>query len=291
MFRPLIRFLEQQPWLETLGAPLQETVNTVFKDAGPTGKQVQNLLNGVWLGHPLHPVLTDVPVGAWTCTEVLDFLAARSDDPALEKASDITLLIGLLAGLGSALTGLTDWKDTYGRERSTGLLHGLTMLTGTLTYSSSALARMAGNRSAGTALAHLGYLLISAGAYLGGEEVYDLGYPINHTAFEHGPTDFVAVMPVDDLSENAPVKGSAAGVPILLVKQGQAIYCLDDTCVHAGCSLAGGTVEGRTIICPCHGSQYDLRDGAVLNGPATMPEPSYDVRVRDGMIEVKQVTD
>lgn len=287
MIPTLKRFITGQTWLDAIGAPLQETIEEAFASAGSTGKTVQNVLNGVWLGHPLHPMLTDVPVGAWTCTEVLDVLARRSGDRSLEKASDVTLAIGLIAGLGSAATGATDWADTYGEERRVGLLHGLTMVSGVTTYSLSLLARLAGNRGLGSNLAHLGYLLISAGAYLGAEEVFDIGYGVNHAAFEHGPSDFVPVMPVDDLPENKPMRGTAEEVPVVLVKQGQSIFCLDDVCVHAGCSLAGGSLEGQSIICPCHGSQFRLSDGSVINGPATMPEPTYDVRVQNGVVEVK----
>jgi nitrite reductase/ring-hydroxylating ferredoxin subunit len=91
-----------------------------------------------------------------------------------------------------------------------------------------------------------------------------------------------------ELQPDVPTKADARGVAIVLVKQDDQIYALDDTCVHAGCSLADGHLTGRSIACPCHGSQYDLRDGSVLNGPATMPEPHYDVRTQNGMIEVKQ---
>ena len=132
------------------------------------------------------------------------------------------------------------------------------------------------------------YVLVALGAYLGGDEVYDLGYGVNHTAFQHGPGRFVPVLPESELQPNKPVKADAKGVAVVLVKQDDQVYALDDTCVHAGCSLSGGHLDGPSIICPCHGSQYDLRDGAVINGPATMPEPSYEVRIRNGVIEVKQ---
>jgi nitrite reductase/ring-hydroxylating ferredoxin subunit/uncharacterized membrane protein len=287
MIPALRKFVEQQDWLDSLGDPLQKTINSFFSDQGDVGKQIKNFLNGVWLGHPLHPMLTDVPVGAWTCTLMLDTLASVTDNDALETASDITLATGLAAATGAAVTGMTDWTDTYGMERKLGLLHGVTMVSSVLAYTGSLVARLSGSRTAGVVLANTGYALMSAGAYLGGDQVYDLGYGVNHTAFEHGPGKYTAVMPETDLQDGKPAKADAGGAPVLLVKQGGDIYALSDTCVHAGCSLAGGTVEDRTIICPCHGSQYDLRDGRVINGPATMPQPDYDVRVTGGQIEVK----
>jgi nitrite reductase/ring-hydroxylating ferredoxin subunit/uncharacterized membrane protein len=291
VFKSLKKLIDSQAWLDTVGDPLQKLVNDVFANAGPQGKQVQDFLNGKWLGHPVHPMVTDVPVGAWTCTMALDTIGAIRDDEGLQRAADVTLGIGLAAGLASAVTGLTDWKDTYGDERKLGLLHGLTMIATVTVYSAALSARLAGGRKAGVALANLGYALVSAGAYLGGDEVYDLGYPINHTAFLFGPTEYTRVIADSDLQPDKPTKADANGVPILLVRHQGRVYALDDTCVHAGCSLAGGTLEGRSIICPCHGSQYDLANGSVMHGPATMPEPSYHVRVVDGNIEVKLAAD
>jgi nitrite reductase/ring-hydroxylating ferredoxin subunit len=214
-------------------------------------------------------------------------LAPLSDDDSLEAAADITLATGLAAAVGSAVTGLTDWKDTYGEERSVGLLHGLTMLTGTLLYTQSLISRRTGSRSAGLFFSTLGYGLIAAGAYLGGDEVYDLGYPVNHTAFDHAPSKFVPLIAESDLKENSLARADASGVSVLLARVDGQVYALDDTCVHAGCSLAGGNLDGYTVTCPCHFSQYDIRDGSVINGPATMPEQTYEVRINAGMIEVK----
>jgi len=288
VFPVLKRFINDQTWLDTWGDPLQRYVNSLFSDAGDSGKQVKNLLNGVWLGHPLHPVVTDVPVGAWTVTIVLDSLASLSDSEALESAADITLATGFLAALGAAASGFTDWSDTYGDERKTGLLHGLMMLATTGMYGCSLLARLGGSRRTGVALSNTAYAVMAAGAYLGGEEVFDIGYGVNHTAFRHGPDDYVAVLALDDLETGKPTRADAKGTPVVLVKLGEQVYALDDTCVHAGCSLSGGTLDRATIICPCHGSQYDLRDGSVINGPATMPEPAYDTRVQGGMVEVRR---
>lgn len=289
MFQVLKEFISRQAWLDTAGDPLQKSLNSFFESENEQSpvRPLQNFLNGVWLGHPLHPVLTDVPVGAWTATLVLDMLSPLSDDESLETAADITLATGLAAAVASAVTGLTDWKDTYGAERSVGLLHGLTMATGTLLYMQSLVSRRTGSRGVGVLLSTLGYGLIGAGAYIGGDQVYDLGYGVNHTAFDHGPSNFVPVLAEGDLADNNLTKASAGGVSVLLARVGGQVFALDDTCVHAGCSLAGGRLDGYTVTCPCHFSQYDVRDGSVINGPATMPEPSYQVRINGGMIEVK----
>ncbi len=285
---PMIdRFVSQQQWLDSLGDPLQKVIGDIFTSAGPSGKRVKNLLNGTWLGHPLHPVITDVPVGAWTTSLVLDGAASVSGNDGLENAADIAVATGIVAAIGAALTGYTDWSDTYGKERKVGLLHGLLMGGTTMLYGLSLAARLGGKRKSGLALSNLGAALMTAGAYLGGDEVYDIGYGVNHTAFEHGPRKYTQVMRESDLEPDKPTKVDAAGSPILLVKRGDQVHALSDTCVHAGCSLAGGTLEDDSIICPCHGSQYSLIDGSVINGPATTAEPYYDTRIENGMIEVR----
>jgi uncharacterized membrane protein len=116
---------------------LQQAIVSLFRSGGTTGKQVKNILNGTWFGHPAHPALTDVPIGAWTTTLVLDVVAAARDDEALGRAADITLATGLAGAAGAALTGFTDWSDTYGKERSVGLLHGLLMVATVAAYSAS----------------------------------------------------------------------------------------------------------------------------------------------------------
>lgn len=290
MYELIREFVRQQTWLDTLGGPLQTALTAFYHGReNETGsrKALQDLLNGVPLGHPLHAMLTDVPVGAWTVTMVLDTVAALSGNESLETAADLTLGTGLAAAVPTVASGLTDWMDTYGEEMTVGLMHGLTMTTTVLLYTGSLLARLAGARGAGVALSNLGYALLAAGAYLGGDEVYALGYPVNHTAFQHAPSEFTPVMKEADLASGTMAKGRAGDLSVLLVREGDRVYALDDTCVHAGCSLAGGTLDGHVVTCPCHGSQYDVRDGSVVNGPATMPEPSYEVRIANGMIEVK----
>jgi nitrite reductase/ring-hydroxylating ferredoxin subunit/uncharacterized membrane protein len=287
VFKPLDDFIQQQAWLDSAGGPLQAWINDTFSRAGGTGKTVKNLLNGTWLGHPLHPVLTDVPIGAWICTFVLDTAAGMSDSREIRTAADITLATGLAASIGAAGTGWTDWSDTYGKDRRVGLLHGLTMAAAVVTYAVALIARVAGARRAGIILSNTGLAVASAGAYLGGDQVFDLGYGVNHTAHHQGPGDFVPVLSESELESNKPTKVDADGRSVMLVKQGGQVFALDDTCVHAGCSLSGGRIDGLSIVCPCHGSQFELETGSVINGPATRPEPTLSVRLRNGMIEVR----
>ena len=145
--------VDRQPWLDDISDAIQPLVNSAFSNSGEAGRMVKDLLNGVWLGHPLHPVITDVPIGAWTISELLDFAsAARGDDPGLDAASDIALGAGILAAVGAAVTGITDWSDTGGTHRRMGMAHALLNVGGlTLNLGSLAL-RMGGGRGAARVL-------------------------------------------------------------------------------------------------------------------------------------------
>src|SRR5579872_339659 len=248
--------VDRQRWLDTVGDPLQRAVNAIYGPGRGFRKKIQNLLNGVWLGHSLHPVITDVPVGAWTVMVVLDIIAWITGKTSLRPGGDIALAVGLAAAVGAAVTGLTDWKDTYGDERKVGLLHGLIMLTSVVVLAVSLVLHLTGPWEIGVILGFIGYAVMGAGAYLGGDVVYDLGYGINHTAFERRPGNYVPVVSEAALRPGVPTKVDANGAPVLLVALDNEVYALDDTCVHAGCSLAGGKLDGASIICPCHGSQY-----------------------------------
>lgn len=287
MYTAIKGFVDRQRWLDTLGDPLQKAVNALYGTGHGFRKKIQNLLNGTWLGHPLHPLMTDGPVGAWTVVIVLDIIAWISGKSSLRPAGEIALVVGLVAALGAAVTGATEWKDTYGGERRIGLLHGLMMLTTTVIFAVSLVLHLTGPWEVGVVIGFVGYLLLAAGAFFGGIEVFDLGYGVNHTAFIHAPDDFVPVVSAAALRPNTPIKVDASGTSVMLVSLENEVYALLDTCAHAGCSLAGGTIEGTSIICPCHGSQFDLRDGKVINGPATVNQPRLEVRTQDGTVEVK----
>lgn len=284
MYENVQRLIGKQDWVDGLADPLQNYWKSVLGSA----KGAKNVLNGTWLGHPLHPAITDVPVGAWTTTMVLDVAGAVTGDEGIQTAANITLGTGLVAAVGAAATGWTDWSDTHAQNRKVGLLHGLLMVVTTLLYSGSLAARLRGHRKSGMLLADLGLATLSAGAYLGGDEVYHIGYGVNNTAFENPPSEFTALNITEgDLADGKPKKVRVKGVSIMVVKSGSSIFALSDTCVHAGCSLSGGSVEDGTITCPCHGSQYRLADGSVVNGPATQPEPHYQIRMNEGAIEVR----
>src|SRR4029453_14235564 len=126
-----------QPALDRVAEPLSKAVRGAYEAAGPAGRAAKNALHGVWLGHPLHPVFTDIPLGAWTTGLALDVVAATTRDRAMERGADVAIAVGLAGAAASAGTGLTDWSETAGRSRRTGLLHGLLNIAATTLYASA----------------------------------------------------------------------------------------------------------------------------------------------------------
>src|SRR4029077_19553365 len=90
---------------------------------GDAGRRVRDFLHGTWLGHPLHPALTDIPLGAWTTALALDAAGDRSRGMA--RAADTAMGVGIAGAVGAAVTGLTDWHHTTGGDRRLGLGHAM----------------------------------------------------------------------------------------------------------------------------------------------------------------------
>ena len=282
--------IARQAWAMPVEDALQKAVSGAFKAGGKTGKNVEDALHGTWLGHPLHPVLTDVPLGAWTVAAALDLIEAGTGRTNLARGADAAIAIGLIGAAGAAVTGLTDWHDTDNGSDDTarriGLAHGLLNLTATALYTTSWILRRRRQRGAARAFGLFGYTVVVAAAYLGGTLVYGKKIGTDHTDREALPQEFIPVLAADKLLENTPTRVDAKGSPVVLVRQGEHIYALAETCSHLGGPLSEGTVEGASIRCPWHGSRFALEDGRVLDSPATFPQPCLEARVRDGQIEV-----
>jgi len=278
--------VERQHWMDPVADVLQELITSVYEAGGQGARVVKNALHGTWMGHPLHPVLTDVPIGAWTVTAVLD-LMEMGGDRRVARAADASLVFGLLGALGAAAAGLTDWQHVDGRPRRTGLLHALLNVSATSVYTGSLLCRLRGHRGAGRALAGMGSVIASGSSYLGGHLVFGDQIGVDHTAELTLPQEFVAVMADSELAENKPTRSEAAGVAIVLVRVDGRTHALAEKCSHLGGPLAEGYLERGGIVCPWHGSRFALEDGRPLDGPSTYQQPCLEVRVRDGQIEVR----
>ncbi len=283
----IVGVIGRQAWLGRLAGLLTPVIKNAFKAAGKNRHALKNALNGVWLGHPLHPVLTDVPVGAWTVALVFDVADSMTSGDGYAKAADAAVTVGLLGAVGAAVTGLTDWSDTDGQAQRIGLTHGLLNLTATSLYVASAIARRRGDRGTGRAYGAAGYAIACGSAYLGGHLVYREQIGVNHAAGLTVPEEFTAVLPEGDLKEGTPTRVRVGTTPVLLVRQGGRVFALAETCAHLGGPLSEGELDEGAIECPWHDSKFALEDGHVIHGPATHPQPCYEARVRDGQIEVR----
>lgn len=244
---------------------------------------VRDLLVGRWLGHPLHAVLTDAPIGILFLVIVFDVIG----DPG---AAVITLVVGILAMLAAALAGYADYADTDGKARERATLHSTLMLVALAGYLISLVLRLGSGPAASAAgvwVSILSFLVLSAAAYVGGDVVYVLGNMVSRHAFRGPGTKWIALEPAEtddgQIPEGRPVKAKLGANQLVLVRQGDNILALHDTCAHAGGPLSEGKlVDGGVIECPWHFSRYRLADGLVVQGPSVYDQPAYEVRRREG---------
>jgi nitrite reductase/ring-hydroxylating ferredoxin subunit/uncharacterized membrane protein len=269
-----------------MAEPLSQAIRSAYSAAGAGGQRVKNAAHGVWLGHPLHPVFTDLPLGAWTTGLVLDAVAATTHDRGMERAGDVAIAVGLAGAAGAAITGLTDWSETSGRARRTGLVHGLLNIAATTLYATAYILRRSGARSSGQTCALAGYGIAIGAAWFGGDLVYDQRVGVTHATVD-GPESFTAVAGAADVPDDSMKRVRHDDSDLLLVRQHGRTCALAHPCTHMGGPLSEGTLKNGSVVCPWHGSEFGLDDGHVINGPATRSQPCFDVRERGGQIEVK----
>lgn len=280
--------INRQDWLEPVSSTLQDAVHTAYDSAGDAGRQVKNALHGVWLGHPLHPVLTDIPLGAWTTAVVCDAMEEITGRQEFARAADLAIGVGLAGAVGAAVTGLTDWSETDGRARRIGVVHGLMNVAGAMLYGVSLACRAKNNRPVGRGLSLLGFAGAVCSAWLGGSLVYTEQVGVNHTAGGAAlPADWVALLAASDLPENKLTRADANGFPVLLLKRNGRISAIAERCSHAGGPLSEGQLDGDAVTCPWHRSRFDVSTGDVIDGPATHPQPCFEARINNGQVEVR----
>lgn len=285
----VIQDFEDQPWLEKLSNLVEDKVVVgTYEKLGEAQWPIRNVLHGSFLGHPLHPMATDVPIGAWTVAFVFDTAETLFNRRDLGPGADAAISIGLLGGSVAAVSGLADWKHTKEGTQRMGLLHGMLNLGASGFYLSSLVARRSGARGLGQILSTAGYGLTVTGAFLGGELVFDRKVAITRVEEPEEPEEFTPIAAVDDLEEGTPYRFEVNDVPVVVVRQGDEFHALSDICAHLGRPLSGGTVQDGCIICPAHDSTFKLENGAVVHGPAAYSQPVFDVRVQNGYVEIRK---
>ena len=270
MARFLTRLIDAQaPWARPLGDFVHGIVHWLFHRM----KRVHNFLNGTWLGHPLHGVLTDVPIGAFTVVILLDVLEYR-------QAADIALGFGILAMVAAAVAGYADYADTDGTARVRATVHSTLMIVALLVYVVSLVLRLGApaDRLLPIATSVIAYLVLAAGAFVGGDVVYALGNMVDRHAFRSRGTKWMALEAPAELPEGVPTKAKAGAQTLLLVRSGSTIMAMHDTCAHAGGPLSEGRIVDGCIECPWHGSRFELSTGHLKRGPSVYDQPRYEVR-------------
>ena len=279
MGRLLARIIAAQDrWARPLGDVNHRWLSAVFRPIRP----VKDLLSGVWLGHPLHAAATDIPIGTLLLTVVLDLLGQSA-------AADIALAATILFMLAAAATGASDYADTDGAARVRATTHATLMVVALLVLLVSVALR-AGNPSDRTipiALSLVGFLIVTAGAYVGGDVVYLFGNMVSRHAFRGTGTKWIKldagdVTDLSTLPEATPTKAKAGINDLVVVRLGETVYALHAMCAHAGGPLPQGTVVDGCIVCPFHGARYRLSDGRVRRGPALYDQPTYEIRSIEG---------
>lgn len=262
--------------------------NWVLKGGKPR-RQAADLLHGTWLGHPLHSVLTDMTIGAWVCSFVLDLLSLNGRSRSIQRSADTLLNLGNATATTTALAGLTDYSTIPDRAVTTGATHAL-LNTFVLGVSlTSAVLRKKGKREQGILLSSLSSSILLISAWLGGELAYRYKVGVSKIPEPAEPGKWHPTIQEQDLPEMTPKRVEVEGSPVLLYRYQGQVYAIGAVCGHDGGRLEEGTFEGYCVTCPLHQSVYDLRDGSIVHGPTTYAEPQYEVRVREGRLEIRLV--
>lgn len=240
----------------------------------------RRLLSGTDLGHPIHPVLVQLPIGLWTSAWVLDLMGLGKT-----KAARSLVGLGVLSALPAVASGVSDWVDTDEAEARVGLVHA-TANSAALACFSVSWFRRSGGQHSGVFWSMLGATLATAGGFLGGHLAYSLGVGVDTNAFETGPNEWTAVrgnVPTEEL-----VARTVDGVRVMVATNETGRFALADRCSHRGGPLSEGNLEGACVTCPWHGSQFELVSGVPTRGPASIPQPVYETRVVADKLELRR---
>ena len=277
LFDKATSFLEQATVLDRPAEKLSDLVGPVFSQ-----DTVRHVASGTVIGHPLHPLLVTLPIGAWTSALVFD---ALGDD----EAASTLVALGIVTAVPTAFTGLHDWSSTTGAERRIGLLHATANTVGLSAYVASWLARRSGRRGLGVLLSVVGMSAVGGGGWLGGHLSYAMGVGVDTTAFQHSEEEWTDLGLPSDVVPGRLTAADLDGVPLVLTRWQDRVVAYADRCTHRGAPLHEGTIEDGCIVCPWHASAFELADGTVAQGPASRPQASFETRVVDGRLQGRRI--
>lgn len=277
-----------------LAARIAEAVGAddrIDRVSGPVGDAVRHaldrqplkdLVSGTWLGHPLHPLLTDLPIGFWTSAFTLDLVGGRST----RRAATQLVAWGVVSAVPTAVSGAADWGDTTGAARRIGLVHAAANTTALACYAASWWARVRGRHARGVALGLAGATAATVGGYLGGHLVDSLGVGVDRSRFPRPPEAWTRVAAAIEVDEQ-PRRFLAGEAPVVVFRHRGDVLALDARCPHRGAPMDEGALDDGCITCPWHGSTFRVTDGSLVRGPSTVDLPAYECRVVADDVEVR----
>lgn len=289
----VLTFLGRQEWLDRPSYRFENILSFVFNAFGGARNRVTNALNGVWLGHPVHPPLASLTSGALGTTVALDALSVLPGRPRTElldasRFAQRALGLGILANLASAVTGVTDWQHTHEQDRRIGVVHGLLNVLATGLYIQSWRDRRRGRHLRGIAISAVGYGITTSSGFLGGALVFGSGVGIDQSGHRLRMDDWTPVLPAAALPSGIkPKRIEVDGVGVVLCREGDTVSAFGGYCSHLAAPMEDGWLDRGHLVCPWHGSQFDTGTGEVVRGPAAAPLPCYQARLRDGMVELR----
>ena len=280
--RSVLDRVEAMTVLDRPAALLLKGLNTVLREP------VRKVLQGVWLGHPLHPVLVQVPIGAWLGAALLD--AAKAD----RRSSTMLVATGCVGAVPAAAAGLTDWTSLSREQHRVGLVHSAANSIGLGFYVGSLTARMMGNHRLGRRLSFIGLAFVGVGGYIGGHLSYRQDAGVNQAApfLRQIPEEWHDLCELDALSPGRATVARIGEVPVLVALTGEDggdVVAMIERCGHETGPLGEGEftrIDGADcVVCPWHGSTFRLVDGVPVSGPAASTQPHLRTRVVEGRVQ------
>jgi nitrite reductase/ring-hydroxylating ferredoxin subunit/uncharacterized membrane protein len=286
---PLVRDLEQavdRVPVEKVGSASASAIHqAIVRSKGL--RSAADVLHGTWLGHPLHPALTDLVIGAWLAGGVFDAVGEWQGSDRARWAGDKLAALGVAAAVPTAMSGLADYSAAAPQATRAATVHGLMNALNFALYGVSLWQRARGNRRRGLALSFTAQGLMLAAAWVGGQLVYRKQMGVDQGEVFEDADGWQAVLPADELADGRPRRVELAGKGVLLYRHDGEVLAIGAVCSHQGGPLEEGRFWGTCVKCPWHDSVFDLRDGRVVHGPAAFPQAAFEVRERGGQIELR----
>ncbi|MCX2970189.1 MULTISPECIES: Rieske 2Fe-2S domain-containing protein [Streptomyces] len=252
----------------------------------PLGR-ARDALHGRWLGHPVHPLMVQLPIGAWLSAAALDVL------PGQRRGAGALVALGLAGAGPAAVAGWADWAELRPPQQRVGLVHAVCNIGAVALYAGSLGARGVGRHGLGRLLGFAGLTVVGAGGALGGHLAYRQAVGANHAEglAARVPSGWQPVGELADFPPGEVVRRTVGEVPVMVVREDRegtpTVRALVEQCSHLGGPLAQGEIADGCVRCPWHGSTFRLSDGWNVQGPATAPQPAFEARIVEGRVHLR----